>query len=184
MPLKQRKKQKFEPFKVQIDGKVYWQVNMESETVTRADGTTSRVRPRRTFSSAEQAQTFADLKRIERTNYGTPMNETERGQFREAQAILVPLGATVVDAAREYAARRELSTKSETVTNAVASLLDAKKADNLRPRYLKNLRVDLTRFALDFGERKLADISPAEIDRWLRALNLSPSSRNTFRSLL
>jgi integrase len=184
---KQRKKQRFEPFKVRIGGKVYWQVNLKSETVKRADGSVERIRPRRTFSNAEEAKTFADLKRVERANHGTlgvSMNETERGQFREAQAILAPFAATVVDAAREYAARRELTTKSETVTDAIASLLAAKAADNLRPRYLKNLRVDLTRFANDFGTRKLADISSAEIDRWLRGLGLSPSSRNTFRRLL
>jgi integrase len=182
---KQRKKQKFEPFKVKIGTKIYWQVNLESESVKRADGSVARVRPRRTFSTAEEARTFAQLKRVERANHGTvgiSMDETERGQFREAQKILAPSGATVVDAAREYMAHRELVTTSETVTNAVTSLLAAKHSDNLRPRYLKNLRVDLTRFANDFGERKLAGISPIEIDRWLRGLGLSPLGRNTLRS--
>jgi Phage integrase family len=182
---KERKKQKFVPYKVRIGSKVFWQVNLESESVKRADGSCVRVRPRRTFSTAEEARTFASLKRVERANHGTlgvSMDEKLRGDALEAQRILDPFGVTVLDAALEYVRRRELVTKSETVSNALSSLLDAKRADNLRPRYLKDLRVRLTRFALDFGTRKLADISPVEIDRWLRELGLSPLSRNTFRT--
>jgi integrase len=183
---KPRKKQKFEPFKVKIGSRVYWQVNLESESVKRADGSVSRIRPRRTFSSAEEARTFADLKRVERTNHGTAgvsMNEIERGQFRKAQTILLPFdGITVIDAAQYYARHMRSLAQSETVSTAVQALLKAKQADNLRPRYLKDLRVRLARFALDFGERKLADVGANEIDRWLRELNLSPLSRNTFRA--
>ena len=78
-------------------------------------------------------------------------------------------------------ARAELITKSETVARAVQSLLAAKKHDNLRDRYLKDLRVRLARFTDSFGERKLADINSAEIDNWLRGLLLAPMTRNTFR---
>jgi hypothetical protein len=66
----QRKKQKFEPYKVRIGGRTMWQVNLESQTRER-DGQRIRVRPRRTFSSVEEARTFAELKRIERKNHGT-----------------------------------------------------------------------------------------------------------------
>src|SRR5262249_55972050 len=58
--------------------------------------------------------------------------------------------------------------------------LAAKKGDNLRPRYLGDLRDRLRRFNDSFAERKLSDISPAEIDHWLRDLGLAPLTRNTF----
>src|SRR5262249_42667921 len=67
----------------------------------------------------------------------------------------------------------------ETVTNAVQSFLAVKADDNLRPRYLEDLRSRLLRFAQTFGERKLADISSTEIDQWLRELHQAPLSRNT-----
>jgi integrase len=183
--MKERKKQKFEPFKVQLNGKTFWQVNLESEYRTREDGSRARVRPRRTFSSAEEARTFAQLKRIERVNHGVAsvsMDEQVRGDALAALEILRPFGATLREAAIEYAKHRELTARSETVSRTITSLLDAKRADNLRPRYLKDLRNRLARFALAFGERKLADIAPLEIDQWLRMLGLSPLGRNTFRA--
>jgi site-specific recombinase XerD len=85
-----------------------------------------------------------------------------------------------VEAAREYAARRELSLKSETVKNAVSSFLKTKQDDQARPRYLQELRSRLRRFARDFAERKVADLSAGELDSWLRDLGQSPLSRNTF----
>jgi integrase len=183
--MKERKRQKFQPFKISLGGKTFWQVNLESEYQAKEDGRRVRVRPRRTFSSAEEARTFAQLKRVERANYGASgaaMDEKFRGDALEAQRILEPYSITVLDAALEYVRRMELVTRSETVSNAINSLLDAKRADNLRPRYLKDLRVRLTRFALNFGDRKLADIGSVEIDQWLRTLGLGPLSRNTFRA--
>ena len=85
-----------------------------------------------------------------------------------------------MEAAREYAARRELSLKSETVKNAVSSFLKTKQDDQARPRYLQELRSRLWRFARDFAERKVSDLEPAELDSWLRDLGQSPLSRNTF----
>jgi integrase len=100
-----------------------------------------------------------------------------------AAEILSPFGASeslLVEAAREYAAHRELSRNSETVQNAVASLLKAKESDRVRPRYLEDLRSRLGRFARDFGGSKVCDLTAGEIDSWLRDLNQAPVSRNTF----
>jgi len=76
------------------------------------------------------------------------------------------------------------SGRSETVGNAYRIFLEAKQSDGLRPRYLGDLRDRLRRFADDFAERKLSDISSAQIDRWLRELDLAPGSRNTFHTRL
>jgi integrase len=182
--MKPRKKQKFEPFKICLDGKTFWQVNLESEYRTRPDGARVRVRPRRTFSSAEEARTFAQLKRIERTNHGAEgvsMDEELRGECLKAQRILEPFGVTISYAAQYYALQMRRLTESETVSTTVKALLEAKSADNLRPRYLKDLRLRLARFEGDFGDRKLADIPPAEIEAWLRSLSLAPLGRNSYR---
>jgi integrase len=177
-----RKKQKFSPYKVRIGGRTMWQVNLESQSVER-DGRRVRVRPRRTFSNAEEARSFAELKRLERKNHGTlaiSMPERLRIDAIQADEILRPFGASLVEAAREYAARRELSVKSETVKSAVASFLKAKKGDQVRPRYLQELRSRLGRFSRDFAERKVSDLCAGELDSWLRDLGHSPLSRNTF----
>jgi hypothetical protein len=179
---KQRKKQKFEPYKVRLGGRVMWQVNLESETINR-HGRSVRIRPRRTFSRVEDARTFAELKRIERKNRGTlavSMPERLRVDALEAAEILRPFGVSLTQVAREYAGRRELSHKSEIVQNAVASFLTAKEAEGMRTRYLQDLRSRLGRFARDFAEHKVSDITSGELDAWLRDLCLAPLGRNTY----
>jgi integrase len=179
-----RKRTKFQPFKVEMGGKTYWQVNLESSYAKNEAGKFIRVRPRRTFSTAEEARGFASLKAIERKNrgvLGVSMNEKLRGDALAAQAVLEPFGASLLEAARYYASGKEASLKSESVKNAIHALLKAKTADGLRCCYIKDLRIRLTRFARNFGSQKLSDITPAEIDRWLRELNLAPLGRNTYR---
>jgi integrase len=177
-PKRQRKRDRLEPRKVVIRGHTLWQVNLGSEF---REG--KRKRLRRTFAERAEALTFAQLKIIERNNRGVAgisMPERLRGEALEAARLLEPYHVSVLDAAREYVRRRELVAKSETVANALKSFLATKADDNLRERYLEDLRGRLSRFAQTFGERKLADIASAEIDQWLRELHQSPLSRNTF----
>jgi integrase len=98
-----------------------------------------------------------------------------------AQRILEPYGITVLEAAEYYVSHRERLEKSGTVKQAVRALLLAKKADNLRERYLRDLRLRLRRFEADFGNRLLADITPVEVESWLRSLSLAPLGRNTYQ---
>jgi integrase len=170
-----------------VDGKVRWQVNLPGTYRTRKDGKEVRVRPRKTFSSAQEAHTFARLKRIERDNYGVSavsMDEKLRGDTLAAQQLLAPYSISVLEAAEYYVSHRERLEKSATVSDAIVALLEAKEADGLRPRYLKDLRLRLTRFASDFGDRLLADIASMEIDTWLRSLGLAALGRNSYRSRL
>jgi hypothetical protein len=176
-PKRQRKRDRLEPRRVVIKSRTLWQVNLGSEL---REG--KRKRLRRTFADRTEALTFAQLKIIERNNRGVAgisMPERLRGEALEAARLLQPYHVSVLDAAREYVRRRELVTKSETVANALESFLAAKTDDNMRERYLEDLRIRLSRFARTFGERKVADISSAEIDQWLRELHQAPLSRNT-----
>ena len=133
-----------------------------------------RVRLRRTFADHAEAETFADLKRIERRNRGAAgvsMPEKLRADALEAARLLEPVSATSFW--MWFASMSGTSSwwiESETVSNAVEALLAAKKIDGASKRYLKDLRSRLRRFAETFGERKLADLGPGEIADWLRAL--------------
>jgi len=182
--VKQRKRQPYDPYKITVDGKVRWQVNLPGTYRTREDGKQVRVRPRRTFSSAEEAHTYAKLKRVERDNYGVSavsMDEKLRGDTLAAQRILVPYGISVLEAAEYYVSHMQRLERSETASGAIKALLEAKEADNLRPRYLKDLKLRLNRFSFEFGDRLLADIQPAEIEAWLRSLGLAALGRNSYR---
>jgi integrase len=183
---KQRKKLRYEPYRTKIGNRVMWQVNLESSSVKRDDGSMARIRPRRTFASVEEAREFANLKRIERKNHGTKsvsMPDALRVAAWRAVEILSPFGSEaslLVEAALEYAAHRELSRQSETIENAVASLLKTKEHDRASKRYLEDLRGRLGRFARDFAARKVCDLTPREIDSWLHDLDQAPISRNTY----
>jgi hypothetical protein len=177
LPQKQRKRDRLDPRKVRIKGKLLWQVDMGSEV---REG--KRHRLRKTFASREEAQTFAELRKIERTNHGragASLSERLRGEAVEAARLLEPYGESILEVVRLHVRRKEFSAKSETVSNAVRMLLAAKAGDNLRVRYLNDLRARLARFVAAFGQRKLADLEPAEIDEWLRLQGGAPLTRNT-----
>jgi integrase len=177
-----KRRDRLDPRRVRIGDRVLWQVELGSEI---REG--KRHRLRRTFADRKAAETFSELKRVERENFGSSgiaLDQTLRGEALEARRILIPFNVSVLDAAKDYVRRMELVIRSETVSNAVNALLAAKEADHLRPRYLRDLRDRLKRFILDFGQRKLADIESPEIDRWLRELGLAPLTRNSFRMRL
>jgi integrase len=174
-----KRRDRLSPRRVRIGDRVMWQVELGSEI---RDG--RRCRLRRTFADRKEAETFSELKRVERDNYGSSgiaLDQTLRGEALEARRVLSPYGVSILDAARDYVKRAALLATSETVSNAVSSLVASKRVDGLRPRYLRDLHDRLRRFELSFGPRKLADIQSAEIDRWLRELGLAPLTRNSFR---
>jgi integrase len=148
-----------------------------------------RHRLRKTFASRAEAETFARLRKIERTNHGTAglaLSARLRGEALEASQLLAPYGVSILELARQYVQRMEQSARSETILKGWHLFLAAKKADGLRRRYLEDLRDRLRRFAESFAERKFSDITPSEIDQWLRETTalLSPWSRNTFHARL
>ena len=173
-----KRRDRFTPRRVRIKGKTYWQVALGSEL---KDG--RRLRHRRTFADRVEAEGFARLKRVERENRGirgVSLSERLRGEAIESEQILSPYGVSILEAAKEYARRRELATRSETVSGALSLFLSTKQSDGMSIRYLEDLRSRLGRFSETFGSRKLADIMPAEIDEWLRDLGQAPLSRNTY----
>jgi integrase len=99
----------------------------------------------------------------------------------EASKLLEPYGVSVLELDRQYVQRVEQGARSQTVQNAVKMLLESKKTDGMRPRYLEDLRDRLGRFAQSFGHRKLSDLTAPELDQWLRSLGVAPLTRNTFR---
>ena len=177
-----KRRDRLDPRRVRIGGKTFWQVELGSEI---RDGKHHRLR--KTFASREEARTFAELRKIERTNHGragVTLSERLRGEAVEAARLLAPYGESILDVVREHVRHKEFERRSETVANAVRMLLAAKTGDNLRVRYLSDLRARLARFAASFGERKLSDLEAAEIDQWLRLQGGAPLTRNTLAKRL
>jgi integrase len=170
---KRRGKDRFEPRKTYVKGELYWQVNLPSE-----DGR----RKRKTYRDHQEAETAAEQARIKAKNEGLSafaISSQLRTDALAAERLLKPFDVSITEAAKFYAEHLRKVRTSQKVSIVVKELLVAREHDNLRPRYLKDLRVRLNRFSASFGERPIADISAGEINGWLRGFK--PFNRNTFR---
>lgn len=90
-------------------------------------------------------------------------------------------GASLIEIARDYAARHDDKIRPGMIPALVLECLAQKKADELKPRYLVQLRSDLNRFARDF-HLPVVSITTTQIDQWLRALAVSPRTRDNLRT--
>jgi integrase len=142
---------------------------------------------RRYFEARKSAETYAQIKNTEIANQGfesvefpTPL----RVMASECDSLLRPFGKTIRDATDHFLAFLTAAENSCTAAELAKRLLEVKRAAGASARYLTDLRTRLRRFSASFDSRQIAAITTAQIDDWLRDLNLSPVSRNNFRRVL
>lgn len=133
------------------------------------------------------------------------MSDNDRQAFLAASRVLSPLGVplldavksyaaavaelkggSLLDAAREYAARHTGALQKITVEALVEEFIAAKEEDEASYRYLKTLRSQLApspegkrgrnSFADSF-RTDIASVTAREIDYWLRGRGVSPRTR-------
>ena len=144
-------------------------------------------RARKFFETKREADTFTQARNIEFQNQGREGAEFPswlRVMANDCNARLKAHGRTIKDATDHFIAFLEASAKSCTVAELVAELLAAKTADGASKDHLADLRIRLNRFAHTFGDQNAATATTAQIDDWLRGLELSPQSRNNYRTVL
>ncbi len=102
-------------------------------------------------------------------------------QFAQAVKTLgdVPLSEVV----NAYMSRKQPQIKRKLVSEVVQELLTAKRNKGRSALYIKDLRLRLERVAKAFPSA-LADLTPADIDKFLLALTSSPRTRNNFRQVI
>ncbi len=164
--------------KTRVNGQLFWQV-----TAPKLGGG----RERKTFRERAAAQTYFDTAKIQQANYGTAalsITDSLRVDAVECERRLGEYGKTLRDAADFYIAHLRAITNSRKVSEVIAELLTAKESDGASTRYLGDLRARLARFSATFGGEMIAALSSRQISEWLRALNVGPVTRNTFRRRL
>lgn len=100
-------------------------------------------------------------------------------RYAEAVAILGD-GARLADACRFYVARTT-STPRKTVEEAVAELVAHKAQIGISPAYAVNLRSQLAKLAAAFPHNQVADVTTADVQRWLDAMRTKPQTVANFR---
>jgi integrase len=147
-------------------------------------------RPRFTYGTKGQAETKAEQLRIERENDGNAIftlstrDQTDAGR---ALSILAPFNVSLSVAAEFYKTHAGLIQTRKTASQVADELLEAKAQDNLSARHCKNLRLQLKEgFAVDerFASRPIYEITTSELETWLRQLDVSPTTRNNYRTAL
>jgi integrase len=144
-------------------------------------------RKRSFFENEGAAKSFAAIRNAELRSSGVEGAEFPtalRVMARDAAELLQPFGKTIMDAAKYLAAHLEASAKSCTAVQLVKELLKAKEADGHSRRHVGDVRSRLGKFAEKFGDKMVATITSAEIDDWLRSLNVAPVTRNHYRRLV
>jgi integrase len=147
----------------------------------------ARKRKRTFFETKEEAADFSRIKNAELKRSGFEAAEfptSLRVMAQESKEILSNYGKTIKDATEFFVAHLKASEKSCTATELVAELVGAKQKDGASHRHLSDLRSRLNIFGQKFNGQMVATITSAEIDDWLRALNVSPVTRNHYRRLL
>jgi integrase len=182
-----RKPKKFTPKEVMIHGRKLWQIYIGSEVRKRPDGREIRVPMRKTFADRNEANQYAELLRIQRTNHGSQamtISARLRSEAIEADALLRPFGISVLEAAKEIAGRQAALSASRNTADAIRDYIQSAINDGRAKRYIEDLQSRLGRFAQRFGNTPLAGITTSDIDNWLHGLGIGAVSRNSYRRRL
>ena len=142
-------------------------------------------RARKYFETKDAADAFAAFKNVERKTHGVEHAEFPtalRIMARECADALKPYGRTIRDATGHYLAHLEASERSCNAEQLVEELLKAKTADGIGERHLHDLESRLAVFVAQFDGEMVAEITSADIDAWLRSLEVGPRTRNHYRA--
>src|SRR5262249_48226192 len=154
------------------------------------EGVKDGKRSRTFFESKELAQAEADKRNREAWDlliHGMTPQEFPFELRMDAQRcaeLLKPYGATINDATAYYIKFLKAASRSCGAAALVKELLAAKQADGASKAHLRDLRGRLNIFADAFDGKPVSSITTAELDDWLRSLNVAPLTRNHYRRLL
>lgn len=101
-------------------------------------------------------------------------------EYAQARQIIGKTG-TVLGAAEYFAKTRGASLRAIEVRDAVEEYLAALKSDRVGIRHLQDSRSRLRQFGGNFAGEQIAEISVAQMQKWLRALEVAPRTRNNYR---
>ncbi|HEY1771456.1 MAG TPA: hypothetical protein VGG02_14490 [Chthoniobacterales bacterium] len=139
---------------------------------------------RKFFTTKADAQTFVRLKEIDLLNQGregVSFPTWLRVMAERENERLKPFGKTLSDAVDFFLRHLEATANSVSLGQAKDELVENRRGSGASARYCYDLGIRIGRFCADFPDRRVAEISTADVDAWLASLALAPVTRNTFR---
>jgi hypothetical protein len=88
-------------------------------------------------------------------------------EYAKARAVLEPHGVTLAEAIQYYEGHVLRYQKAPIISKIVEQMLKEAESNKRRDRTVADIRNRLTNFAVDFGNRKLTDLTVQEIKEWV-----------------
>jgi hypothetical protein len=127
-------------------------------------------RERYSFRAKDEADTFAEQKRIERTNQGTAalaLPYEIKMDAVKAHALLTAHSVSLQEAARYYLKHVIAYRNAPTISQIVERMIAEAEKNDRRDRSVKDLRSRLGAFAEGFPDRRLSELTVEEVKAWI-----------------
>jgi integrase len=137
-------------------------------------------RERHSFKTKGEAQTFAELKRIQRENEGIAglsLSQDIRVDAAKASDLLSPHAISLERAAKYYLDHVIAYQNAPIVKVIIERMIADAKRNERRHRTIKDLENRLNLFGQDFGQSKLAEITVEDLKEWLAEDEWAPRTR-------
>jgi integrase len=127
-------------------------------------------RERHSFKTKEDAGTFAEQKKIERTNQGTAalaLPHEIKVDASKASKLLNPHSVSLEDAAKYYLKHVIACRNAPIISQIVDQMISEAEKNDRRNRTVGDLKNRLKVFAEDFPSRRLSELKVEDIKDWL-----------------
>jgi hypothetical protein len=143
-------------------------------------------RKQKAFETEEEAIEFGRTKNVNfrRDPIQATESQATARMLLDCTNRLNARGKTIKDATDFFIQYLTADEKSCTPTKLVDEVVAAKQKEAASPFDIDDLRSRLTIFGKRFGSQPVGTITSAEIDDWLRSLNVSIVTRNRYRRLI
>jgi integrase len=98
-------------------------------------------------------------------------------EYGNARRILEPHGVSLPEAIKYYESHVLRYKSAPVIAEIVEQMLKEAESNKRRDRTVADIRHRLTNFAVDFGDRKLTDLSVSELKEWVADEDWAPQTR-------
>lgn len=109
------------------------------------------------------------------------LSDRKKLEASECYRLLEGRNASLLDAVHHYLTYLDQTRRSIPVGELFDEFLSAKQQDNVSPKYLADLRSKLGRFVNSFHDTLVCNLTVAQVEAWIRSLDIGPVSRESYR---
>ena len=109
------------------------------------------------------------------------LSDRQKLEASECYRLLEGHNASLLEAVHHFLQYREHAKRSVPLGELFAEFLAIKQQDNASRRYMADLRSKVGRFVAAHEGRLTCDVTPADVEHWIRSLDIGAVSRESYR---